>query len=838
MVKFDKYVQGNPKNKIGVYNFPADDVSPETKLTPEWCMQFASAIYYLYSNNLCSVNYGNLTQLQRLRAYGNGAQNPNIYMDILDPKEQVTSGSGVPSEQGPGASTSMQRKGYMNINWSILQIAPKFKNYVLGVAEEIEHDVFADGVDEKSSQVKQMEKWRLWTEMKFGQQLGQLAQSAGIQMERPDYVPETAQELEMYSEMGGFKLKSEIAIEAAINYTLDISLYKELKRKCITDLFELGMCGTKDYLDPDTQKVMVRYVNPARGVFPYSYENDFKKMPFAGEFVTYTISDLRSMNKPDGSGPLFTDEELYNIAQQYVGLLGNPMTTLAPYQYQQNYVLYEWNRFNVTVLDCEYISDDYKYTTTVINEDGTKEVKASKFGKVRNSETKKTAKTKTKMVYKCKWIVGTDFCWDYGHQFDIPRPTPSECRVSYHFVKTEGPSMTQMMIGPLDQFQLAYLRLQNAIATAAPNGLAIDVGSLSNVNIGGSQGKLSPLQLIKLRNQTGTLLYSATTHRSYMPTQNNYKPIQELAGGAGQAITDCIQLMDHSLQLIQDITGINRIASAQNPTGEDLVGVSQIALQSTATVLKPLFSQYLSMKQRMAMNVALRVQLLVRDKRYADGYNLALGNFIVKTLDIGSDVNNAMFNIIIRVRPSAEEKAKINEAATISMQAGRNGMAGISMGDYLTINRFIGMGMLKYAEAYLAYRESVAKKEAAEQAAANSKQQEAAMIALQKEKTETEKVTMQLLTEKEIAVINAKMNADMQVNAQKHDFTMAELQVKVSGQVQMNKDSVNAKMMDTLVNNQTKNEIADKNMAVESAYIDVEHRKINEAPKKEVASKK
>lgn len=837
MVKFDKYVKGN-KNNITVYTFPADNVSPEEKLTPEWCMQFAQAIYYLYSNNLCSVNYGSLTQFQRLRAYGNGSQSQNIYMDILDPKEQVTTGSGQPNDQQPGATTSFQRKGYMNINWNILQIAPKFKNYVLGVAEEIDHDVFADGVDEKSSQVRQMEKWRLWTEMKFGRQLQEMAASAGVQMERPDYVPETMQELEMYSQMGGFRLKSEIAIEAAINYTLDISLYKELKRKCITDLFELGMCGTKDYVDPDTQKVMVRYVNPARGVFPYSYENDFKKMPFAGEFVTYTIADLRSMNKPDGSGPLFTDEELYNIAQQYVGLLGNPMATLAPYQYQQNYILYEWNRFNVTVLDCEYISDDYKYTTTITNPDGTKEVKATKFGKVRNSDTKKTAKTKTKMVYKCKWIVGTDFCWDYGHQFDIPRPTPSECRVSFHFVKTEGPSMTQMMIGPLDQFQLAYLRLQNAIATGAPNGLAIDVGSLSNVNIGGSQGKMSPLQLIKLRNQTGTLLYSATTHRSYMPTQNNYKPIQELAGGAGQQINDCIQLMDHALQLIQDITGINRIASAQNPTGEDLVGVSQIALQSTATVLKPLFSQYLSMKQRMAMNVALRIQLLVKDKRYAEGYNIALGNFIVKTLDLGSEVNNAMFNIIIRVRPSAEEKAKINEAATISMQAGRNGMPGISMGDYLTINRFIGMGMLKYAEAYLAYRESVAKKEAAEQAATNSKQQQDAMLALEKQKEQTLMTDYKMQTDKELALIEAKKNAEMQVNSQKHDFTMQELQVKVGGQVQMNKDSVNAKMMDTLVNNKTKNEIADKNMAVESAYIDVEHRKIDEQPKEKVVKSK
>jgi hypothetical protein len=837
MIKMKGY--GTPAAGISPWNFPDDAVNPEEKQSKDWCVQFAKSIYSMYCLNLTAINFGDLPMLARLRSYGNGAQSTLQYMDILDPEEAVTTGEGLPSALGPGATTQMARKGFMNINWDILKIAPKFKNYLLGLAEEIDYDVFADGVDEKSSQAREMEKWKLWVEMQFGKQVAEMAAEAGVEMQQPDYVPETMQELEMFSQMGGFKLKSEIAIESALNYTLDLSKYKEVKRKCVEDLFELGMCGTKDYVDPSTNKVMVRYVNPARGVFPFKADSDYRNMPFAGEFVTYTIAELRAMNKPDGSGALFTDEELHSVAGQFIGLMGNPMTGFnANYQSQRvDSLQYFWNQFNVCVLDCEYKSDDYKYTTSTTLSDGTVETKASKFGKVRNSDTKKTNVTKTLMVYKCKWIIGTDLAWDYGHQFDIPRPTPSECNLSFHFSRIQGPSMVQMMIQPLDQIQLAWLRLQNCIATSAPNGLAVDVGSLSNVNVGGSQGKLSPLQLLKLRNQQGTLLYSATTHRSYMPTQNNYKPIQELTGGSGQQLQECIMMIDQGINLIQDMTGINRIASAQNPTGEDLVGVSQLAVQATQTTLKPLFSQYLSMKQRMCRNVALRVQLLVRARKYYDGYYLALGSPVTQALKIGSEINNAMFNIRIMVRPSMEEKAKIDQAATISMQAGRNGQPGITMSDYLTINRFIQQGMLKYAEAYLAYRENVAKKEAQQIAQQNSQQQQDAMIALEQQKEKSQTTLMQMEIQKEQAIIQAKTESELALQDKKHQDKMAELELTINGQVQQTQMNNQSKVLDTVISNKTKKDIANDSMINENNYLSLEHRKIDETPKKEVVKK-
>lgn len=785
--------------KGDVFNFPKHDVPPAEKLGKDWNIQYARAMYYLYINNRCGINYSDVSLFNLLRAYGNGVQPITKYMDILDPQEAITNGEGLPSSLGPGTTTQYARKGYMNIDWNILKIAPKFKTVVIGNFEDVEHDVFADGIDEKSSQLRENEKWALWAEMEYGKQLQELGQSAGVNVQPPAYIPETMQELEMFSQMGGFRLKSEIAIESALSYTLWLSRWKEIKPKLIADLFEIGIAGVRDDVDPNTQKVTARYCDPNMCIIPWSRTKDYRNMPFAGEFVYYTIAELRALTKPEG-GAMFTDEELYGIAKNYVNYLNNP-NTLAPYQYNSS-MMYEWNNFNVMVLDCEFKSDDYKYTETRVNAKGETIIQEGKFGVEKETEKRKTTKTKTLMVYKCKWIVGTDYAWDYGHQFDIPRPTPSEANLSFHFSRVDGPSMITMMIEPLDQIQLTFLKIQNALATAAPNGLAIDIGSVSNVTMGNN--KMSPLDLFKIRNQTGTLLYAATTHRSYSPVTTNYKPIQELQGGIGQQLNEYLSYMEMQLSLIQEITGINRIASAANPQGEDLVGVSQLALQATATALKPMYNKYLNIKERMCQNAALRIQLLVKVNKYYEGYYVALGMPTTQILKIGGEINNAMYNIRIVVRPSAEEKRKIEEAAMISMQAGRNGQPGISMADYLTINRFIQQGMLKYAETYLAYKESVAKKEAQEIAAQNSQMQGQQMQQLEQMKQQNTQQVLQLEMEKESAKITQQSQANMAENDQKHKHRMEELELELRVKSGMNNENNQVKVATNSENNQTK----------------------------------
>jgi hypothetical protein len=758
----------------GAYNFPSHSVDPEIKKQKDWNVQYCQAIHSLYRNNLTGINYSDVDLFARYRAYGSGNQDKLQYMDWLGVTKKPT--PTVPNQAASTSSPANQpsdfvRQGFMNINWEILSVAPNFKNVILGTFEDIEHEIFADGVDEKSSAEREQAKWDLWMEREMKDYMIAVEKAIGLKLQKAGYVPETVQELEMFNAMGGFKLKSEMSIEAALRFTAGISEMKEVKRKIFEDLFDLGVAVAKDYLCPQTQKVKVRYCDPALCVIPFVQQTEFDNMPFAGEYTFYTIAEIRSMNKPDGS-PVFTQDELEDIARKSVNHYNNP--AIINNWYIDQFGRYEYDTFRVCVLDCEFKSDDYKYTTERVNSKGEVVVHKDKFGKIRDRDNAKTHITKTLMVYKCKWIVGTEYAWDYGHQFDIPRPTPSDAKLSFHAYKMKSGSMVKRMIPLLDSIQLSWLKLQNAKAKAAPSGLAIEYGSLLNVSIGNQ--KLNPLEVLKIRNQTGDILYQATTHRTYMPSQTNYKPIQELAGGLGPQGREYLELISSDIEMIRQIIGINRIADASSPTSSQLVGVAEMSLQATSNTLKPMYSAYITIKERAFRNVALRIQLLVKfNKNYELGYVQALGKPMTNILKIGSEVNNAMFGIRIEALPTQEEKQTILTAAMESMRVGRQGIPLLGYSDYLAVFEFVNRGMLKMAKAYIAYKEQAMmdKIEQDKQAAIQAQgQQQQQLVAMQAEQ-EQKKLQMEM---EKIKMENEQKRITL---ADQHKYKMAEIQLQM-----------------------------------------------------------
>ena len=283
----------NNSQTQGLIGFPSHDVSPQIKVGKEWCMTFCKAIDSLYRNNMTGLNYSDVDLFNLWRAYGNGNQSVSQYMDLLGIKKNAVSPvTQTVSDVNPPARDNKEfmRKGYMNVKWDIVPIAPNFKNIILGIGEDMGYDVFADGLDEASSAERQQMKYLLWVERELKGYFDKLEQAANVEFPKPDYVPQSNQELELFAQLGGFKLKSEMSIEQGINYTLDISEWKEVRRKLLEDAFELGVVGVKDYVDPFTQKAKVRYCDPALSVIPYNHQQDFNNMPFAGEYIYYSIA--------------------------------------------------------------------------------------------------------------------------------------------------------------------------------------------------------------------------------------------------------------------------------------------------------------------------------------------------------------------------------------------------------------------------------------------------------------------------------------------------------------------------------------------------------------------
>src|ERR1039457_6085018 len=75
------YHSANYSNKNNITR-PSDWVPPSFKLTPEFNQQWADYIYSQWINGGSIVNYDEQAQIQVLRDYAAGRQDPNIYKDL------------------------------------------------------------------------------------------------------------------------------------------------------------------------------------------------------------------------------------------------------------------------------------------------------------------------------------------------------------------------------------------------------------------------------------------------------------------------------------------------------------------------------------------------------------------------------------------------------------------------------------------------------------------------------------------------------------------------------------------------------------------------------------
>jgi hypothetical protein len=665
------------KYSTGDYPFPKDEINPKDK-NEDWGRQWCEAIYARWKRGMTAIPYSSISEMRALRELADGRQNILQYQKILLDE----------SEDG----ADMQ--GYMNINWDVFSVMPKFLRVVEGMMEQTDHQIVATAVDPSSTDEREAMKLDMEYRMKFKEAVDYIEKGLGIDRSN-EYIPETMEELNLYDGAGGFKLAKETEIEQGVDYTFYISAWKEIKKKIIRDLCVVNCAGTKDYTDPYTSKVKVRYVDPENYIGQYSKHWDNHNSEFGGEIIQVLISDIRKLNI-DG----VNENMLLNLARDYVGVGNN--TSEGTFSYNSEDGTCNYDSFLVDVMDIEWFSVDSKYMTTRNSGHGEGMIYEEKWGKVYNDEKKKTEKYDIKVVYKCRWIIGTDIVYDFGLQHDIPRPGKKEVELSYHLYKLPFRSLVSLSETHLHQMAIAYYKLQNAIAMASPPGIAIEWTALQNMTL--SKKKMEPLDILKIKTQTGNLIYKATT-----ATGNQNIPggriIQELGGGIGAQLQEFISIFQFNTEAIRELTGINQIADASSPNPEQSVGGSQIAMAATNNALRPIYSAYLNLKEQSAKNISLRLQLLIKHNEEAyTGYMPVIGKIGVQIISVGADTVDADYYIKYEARPTDERKATIKDAAIKAMSPDRDGIIGIELPDFLMIERLLESGSLKYAEAYLNYK--------------------------------------------------------------------------------------------------------------------------------------
>ena len=216
-------------------------------------------------------------------------------------------------------------------------------------------------------------------------------------------------------------------------------------------------------------------------------------------------------------------------------------------------------------------------------------------------------------IYGGKYIVGTEFLFDYGLKKNIPKNIHdlSRARFSYSAIAVNlrrmiPKSLVGSVITFADQIQITHLKLQQSIAKAKPDGLIVDIEGLENVQLGRG-GELQPLEIQDIYEQTGVFYYRSKNADGGF--QN--PPIRTLENGI-RNINELITIYNHALRMIRDATGINEVMDGTSPKGEQLVGVREQAIQASNNALYDITNASMVLFRKVCEDIVKCLQILPR----------------------------------------------------------------------------------------------------------------------------------------------------------------------------------------------------------------------------------
>jgi hypothetical protein len=750
--------------------YPNQQIDPREK-GYDWILAYCKAAWgdsrgYVPNNML---NFGQ-SKMNEIREYALGRQSTTKYKKLLNVDEQ-------------------QDKTWLNIDWTPPSFLTKFREIAISKLVQRRYDINAFAVDP----IAKSEEDKYFTEMKVKILMREAAQKAGSQelLNSPALALQAgeAEDLEQLKmeEQFGYKHVMSMEAEMAANLAMYQNNFEEKRKRTIENLFDFGLGGYTEYIDENGQ-VKLREINPENMVLSYCAKNDFSDLVHWGEVREVYVGDL---------APWFTPEQMNQIVQSVAGRFGNPSN----FMYGTDYSKY-WNRFKVLILDFEFLSwNDYTYKQEVDNRGNVR------FGKTKYQDATKNASKEgivekmgaipnmvdfsmkgqaepifmpvtKKVVYKCKWLIQTDYMYDWGmSENQIRKPSSwwdTKLNIqlySWNFYKMRFAGITERLVPLEDKASLAWFRLQNMSNKLIPYLINIDLNALEGVDFGAGGEKMNPTKVMDFIFSNFVVPYRSTDLLSQNP---NYKPVSIEASGQLAVFGQLYQELQNTLDMMRQVSGLNELTDGSTPNAKTLVPVANAAMESTNNALYLLSFADKQLIQGLADAIVSKVQIAVKLGK-VEGYARALGEETVKFLRINPDISIHEFGIFIQDVPSDFERQQLIQELNI-----RDSQGLIEPEDKILV---MSTKNLKMASMLLAYR--IKKRREKLQEFELQKIQEASQgNAMAVQVAEQEKrTTLQTQLEVDIARINAEKQWEYIIQMGKKDKDIQEAEIQKEAKV-------------------------------------------------------
>jgi len=753
------------------YPYPDHNIAPEKK-DAAWCMQYAKAVYYdftfAYPLGVFANNNGNY---EKFRMYALGKQPISPYKKLL----------------GVDAQTNHT---WLSVDWTARAVVSSYRDKAISRLMKDDFGLVCTPIDmlaksEREDYYNQL-RIKLIMREQLQQQNPELANHPALALNPNE--PSDLEELEMRLDMDEQFIRSKDA-EQAIELALYQNSYKAQRRQVFEDLFDYGVAGYKDWLGDDN-KVYYRRVNPECVVTSYCKNGTFSDIIHAGEVIDVSLVDLGTVKDKDGNA-MFDDEELQELAGSIAGKFGNPAQLGKGTGWFKTY-----DRFKCKVLDLEFYTYNESVYREAIDENGNMDFRKADYNRGKKSD--KYKRKRVQYVYRCKWIIGTEKCYDWGMAYDQKRsnnPTKkTKARLSYNFCaynfyEMKGQSYMERLIPYIDDYQLTILKIQNFKNRAVPSGWWIDLDSLEKVALNKGGANMQPKELLQMFFETGILVGRSVTEAGE-PQSPNWKPVIPIENTAASELAMFYQDLVNSIAMIEKITGYNDVTSG-NPNPKTLVPGYQIAEQSTNDALYPMAFAEEDITLRLAEDCLCRMQQGVKKGGMVSGYAPALNSNTLKFMEIAPDIALRDYGIELERRTSNDQKAWLLQQMQVDIQ---NGLLDTSDAVLLVNTKNVKQAQMIWAHRVKKAKEKQQQQELEKIQANNQGQQQTAMMAQQMQQQQ-QQMQYQFELQKEQMRIQAELEKERMKIESMERIAMQNSQTKIAVAQETGDSKLNSHMI-------------------------------------------
>jgi hypothetical protein len=634
--------------QINATSFPSQLATDAEKASDEFGLQVGQGIQYEWfkkDGNSCRY-YSQWRDFRRLRLYARGEQPISKYKNELAVDGDLS---------------------YLNLDWTPVPIIPKFVDIVVNGMSDRLFKVKAYAQDAMSQAKRSKYQDMIESQMVSKDILTTIKDKTGVDtfMMDPEQLPETDEELSLYMQLK-FKPAIEIAEEEAINTIFDENHYDDLRKRLDYDATVIGIEVAKHEFLQGTG-VQISYVDPANIVYSYTEDPFFKDCFYWGEIKTLPIGELMKIDQS------LTREDLQEVTQY----------SQAWYDYYNVSQFSENSMFNRDT--CTLLYFNYKTTKKVVYKKKTLEGGGSRI--IEKDETfnpptemmeegnfEKIEKT-IDVWYEGIMVMGTNILLQWKMSENMVRPKSASQHALPNYVacaprmyKGVVESLCRRMIPFADLIQITHLKLQQVIARTVPDGVFIDADGLNEIDLG-TGNAYNPEDALRLYFQTGSVIGRSFTQDGDF--NNARVPITQLNSNSGAAKTQMlITNMNHYVDMIRSVTGLNEARDGSNPDPNSLVGLQKLAALNSNTATRHILDGSLYVYRSLAEALTYRVADILQYADFKDEFANQIGKYNVSILEDIKDLYIYDFGIFIEVSPDEEQKAQLEGNIQMALSKG------------------------------------------------------------------------------------------------------------------------------------------------------------------------